>query len=90
MAGFPTEWRQEDEDLMKAVQKDLVDVLLKYTARAHPLLIIYAMMRCIRTLLRKTTRAEQRQIVPVLTAFLEGKPAPPEKSALVLPSNFLQ
>lgn len=83
-------FRQEDADQMKRVEKALVKVILPFRAKTPPALVCLALLRCARTVLRLAPVNEQKELMPILVAFLEGRVAPPgEKSILWTPDQVM-
>ena len=86
------EFRNDDMDQMKRIERALVQVLLPFRASTNPVIVCLALLRCCRTVLRLTSKSEQREITPVLVAFLQGRTTPPpagSDSGLILPSEYL-
>lgn len=77
------QYRPEDFEQMKAVERKLVDTLQPFTANTPPVLMVLSLIRCARVILRKCGKADQKRLLPVLTAFLEGRTRQPGDSPLL-------
>lgn len=86
-------FRHEDEQQMKRIQREVVDVLLKYQGNTEAALPMFALVRCARVLLRKYPKHTQDALRKVLIDYLCGRTEPrPDVSAsgLILPPEFMQ
>lgn len=63
---------------MKRAEVQLVTLLIQLSETTHPLLLCYTLIRCARVFLRKADDATQREMVPVLHAYLRGDINPPQ------------
>lgn len=72
------QYRQEDADLMKHVEAEFVKWLLPWRQKVNPMLVAIILVRCCRVVLRLCNRNDQKQLLPVLVSYLEGKTAPPK------------
>lgn len=66
-------WRDEDFVKMKEIERELIDWLLPRVQRVSPLLALFVLVRCARAILRKSSLETQREILPVVEAYLEGR-----------------
>lgn len=80
-------WDDDDFRQMKIVERAIIDAVLPLVQSIHPLLAFYAMIRCARVMLRKGEPDAQKELLPTVFAYLEGKAKPPgaPASALWLP-----
>jgi hypothetical protein len=84
-------FRSEDVDAMKMVEREIVRAVIPFRPRMDPMLVALALTRCARTMLRLCPKNDQKELVPVLKAFLDGRVSPPEgsdgrtESGLVIP-----
>lgn len=75
-------FKQDDVAKMREAQATIVKAVMPMVERGvHPLLVVFAMARCLRVLLRKTTVEEQKQIRPALYAFIAGATEAPTPRA---------
>ncbi len=82
----PTEWTPELQAEMKRFERAIIDVAL--SQGVHPIVGLYALVRCARVLLRKGDADAQRELLPVLHAYLSGRAKPPgEHSFLWTPGS---
>lgn len=81
-------FRQEDADQMKAIERVLVQAVLPYRESTNPLLVVIALIRMARTVLRLAEKQDQKAIMPVLIGFLQGRVSPPQESSIILPPEF--
>ncbi len=77
MADVLKEFRQPDADAMKAVEKAIVQTVIPYREKMPPELVALSLLRCCRTVLRLCNKNQQKELLPVMVAFLEGKVSPP-------------
>lgn len=70
---------QADADQMKAVQRAITAAVMPYRENTEAALVIMALLRCARILLRLYPKKFQDQFTPVLTDFLENAEAPPTR-----------
>lgn len=81
-------YRPEDFEQMKAVERKLVDTLQPFTVNTPAALMVLTLIRCARLILRKCDRRDQKDLLPVLVAFLEGRTRQPgDPSLLWLPDD---
>lgn len=66
-----------DAEQMRAVQKALIDAALPFRERTEAALVVFACVRIARTMLRLYNPKTQKQLLPVIIAFLEGKTTAP-------------
>jgi hypothetical protein len=72
------EFRTADQEKMGEAQAVIVRALLPMLeVGVHPLILVFALVRATRVILRKTSKDEQAQVVPVLFAYLSGRTSPP-------------
>lgn len=81
-------FKTEDFERMKEIERALVQTLLPYRndGRTEAMLVVFALIRSARVLLRLYPAKTQKQLRPVITAFLEGKTSAPAADAM---SGFL-
>ncbi len=79
------QYRYEDFLEMKRIEVAVVNALEPFKANSDPLLAVIALTRCLRVLLRLGSKDAQRQLLPVVRAYLEGRATPPEHSLLWTP-----
>lgn len=80
-------FRQSDADDMKAVERALVKTALPFRERMPPALVAMALLRMCRTVLRLCNKNDQKELLPVFVAFLEGRINPPGSSILWTPTE---
>lgn len=69
---------QNDFNRMLAIERALVQTLLPFRdGKTESGLAAFALVRCARVLLRRYPPETQKQLLGVITAFLEGKTSPP-------------
>lgn len=68
-----TEFRTEDQEKMGQAQAIIVQALLPMLhVGVHPLILVFALARALRVILRKTSKREQAEVLPVLFAYMRG------------------
>lgn len=83
--------RTEDAEQMKRIEQAIVDAVLPFAANTDPLLGVIALTRCVRTMLRAADTDAQKQLLPVLVAFLRGQmQAPGAPSLLWMPTDHFK
>lgn len=88
MAKLFETFRQSDADAMKSVEREIVKTVIPFRERMPPELVAIALIRCTRTALRLAKKNDQKELLPILVAFLEGKIAPPgSPSPIWLPGD---
>jgi hypothetical protein len=73
-------YRDVDFEQMKKVEGALIQALLPFKATTDPLLAVLALVRVIRVFLRGAPKPAQKEILPVLIAYLEGRTQLPRTS----------
>jgi len=81
------QYRDIDFDQMKAIERELVAVLLPFRENTDPLLGVIALARVLRTMLRLGPDEAQQKLLPVLVAFIQGKTAPPGSGRIWMPER---
>src|SRR5262245_49383169 len=82
------QFRQEDADQMKRMEQAIINALLPFKENTDPILGLLALMRCARVMLRAARADAQRQLMPVLIAFIRGDMAPKNAPSLLwMPSD---
>ncbi len=76
-----------NEAEMRKVQNAVVQTLLPFRERTEPAIVVFALIRCARVLLRLYSRKTQGEILPAIVAYLEGKTTAPGASSLFLSDN---
>lgn len=71
-------FKDEDALAMKTVERAVVKTIMPYRERIEAALVIFALMRCARVLLRLYPPNTQKWILPLVIAFLEGKSEAPK------------
>jgi hypothetical protein len=66
-------YRFADYEEMKRVESAIIDALLPFKATTDPLLAVLALVRVVRVFLRGAPQQAQRELRPVLFAYLEGR-----------------
>lgn len=86
--GTLQQFREEDAAQMRRVGKAVVDVLVPFLqGGTHPLLVVIALTRCLRVMLRKASKADQEEIRATLFAYIEGRTQAPGESMLWTPGS---
>ena len=67
------QFRDADFEQMKRVERALIDAMVPFRDQTDPLLAVLALVRVIRVMLRAAPKQSQRQLTPVLMAYLEGR-----------------
>lgn len=81
-------FKKVDEEQMNAVGKAIVAACVPFLQNGtNPMLVLLALIRCARVVLRKTSREDQKEILPVLNAYLEGRTQPPGSGMLWTPAD---
>lgn len=62
----------EDFVLMKRVERAVIDLLLQIEG-VNPIIMMFALIRCSRVLLRKGDADAQKMLTPVVVDYLKGK-----------------
>lgn len=70
-------FQPEDAARMEHIQKELVRLLLRYRENTEAALAVFALVRSAKTMLGFYPPATQKWLLEVITAFLNGGPAPP-------------
>lgn len=83
MSDLFKQFRQSDADAMKEVERAIVQTVLPFRERMPPELVTLALARCCRTVLRLTNPNDQKELLPVVIAFLEGKVNAPGTESLL-------
>lgn len=76
-------FRQSDADAMKMVEREIVKTVIPFREKMPPELVALSLIRCCRTVLRLANKNTQRELLPVLVAFLEGKISPPGSPSIL-------
>lgn len=63
---------------MKTVERLIIQTILPFRERIEAALVIFALARCARTLLRLYPESTQKWILQLVVAFLEGKTEMPK------------
>lgn len=71
--GIMDNYRAEEFHEMKRIEKALVRALMPFAQSTDPLLGVLALARVMRAMLRKAPAPAQKQLQPVLRAYLEGR-----------------
>lgn len=81
----------EDAGVMKQMEAAFVQWCLPWKARVGPMLMAIVLARCCRTVLRLCNPNDQKELLPTLVAFLEGKTQGPKDpdSAIWTPDQGL-
>lgn len=69
MAGFS--FGVDDFQDMKDVERAVIAVLLRF--QVNPIVMMFALLRCARVLLRKGDADAQKMLLPVVKDYLDGK-----------------
>lgn len=80
-------FRQVDSDQMMKVEHELTTVLVRFKEHTEASLVIFALLRCARVLLKQYPPATKAQLTRILVDFLEERTAPrddPEAHMLVM------
>lgn len=77
MSSILDQWTEEHAKSVQRVQGVIIDAVLPLKAHVHPLIIAIALIRAARVLLRMADKGDQKKIIPVLNAYLEGRTRPP-------------
>lgn len=84
-------YREEDFQQMKRMEKAIIDAMLPFSGGTDPLLGVMALIRCARVMLRAGSKSAQKQLLPVLVAYLSGRMRPSGESSLIwVPGDTVQ
>jgi hypothetical protein len=83
MSNLFKTFRQSDADAMKEVERELVKTALPFRERMPPALVAMALLRMTRTVLRLCNPNDQKELLPIFVAFLEGKINPPDSGSFL-------
>jgi hypothetical protein len=83
MSNALKEFRQDDADAMKLVEREIVKTVVPFREKMPPELVAFSLLRCCRTVLRLCNKNDQKELLPVMVAFLEGKVSPPEGESIL-------
>lgn len=78
--GVLDTYKPEDVRQMKAVEKTIVQAILPFKENTPTILIVLSLIRCARTVLRLATKEQQKELLPILVAFLQGRTQLPEET----------
>ncbi len=78
-----TEFNPADFAEMKKVERALIATLKPFKDHVHPALLMFTLIRCARVFLRQGERAAQKELLPTIIAYLEGKTQPPGSHSLI-------
>lgn len=67
------QFREIDARLMKQAEQVLVRALMPFRENTEASLIVFALMRCARVLLRLYPEATRKELTRVCVGYLEGK-----------------
>lgn len=76
-------FRQEDADAMKSVERAIVKTVIPFREKMPPHLVALALLRCCRTVLRLCKKNDQKELMPVMVAWLEGRVTQPGESPMI-------
>jgi hypothetical protein len=68
----------EDAGEMKRIEGAFVQWIKPWQARVNPMIAAIVLARCCRTVLRLCNPNDQKELTPILVAFLEGRVNPPK------------
>lgn len=83
MSELFKQFRQSDADAMKEVERALIKVLIPFREKMPPELVTLALVRCCRTVLRLANPNDQKELLPLLIAFMEGRVNPPNADSIL-------
>lgn len=69
-------FRQSDVDQMQVVQRQIVTTILPFREHTEAALVVFALLRCARTLLRLYPESRRKELTRVCVDFLEGRTSP--------------
>jgi len=80
----------EDVGEMKRFEHTFVQWIKPWQVKVSPMMAAIVLVRCARTVLRTCHADDQKQLLPVLTAFLEGKVNEPGTGGtqIITPDQF--
>jgi len=70
------EFRDVDAAQMKRVEQVIVEALAPFRAQTEAALAVFALARCMRTLLRLYPETTRQSLTDVVVDFLDGRTAP--------------
>lgn len=76
MSGIFETFKEAEAHEMKRIEKAVIRALMPFAGSSDPLLGVLALARILRTLLRKAPASAQKQLVPVLVAYMKGQTSP--------------
>lgn len=71
-------FRDDDAAQMRRVQRAIIQAVLPFKANTEAALVVFALARCARTMLRLYPEKTQKWMRTLLIAFLEGKTEQPK------------
>jgi hypothetical protein len=80
-------FRQAEIEQMKRIENEVAGLLAKYRDNTEAGIVVFALVRCARTLLRLYPESTEQQLARVVADFLEDRAAPrddPEAGMLVM------
>ena len=66
-------YRQADFEQMKKIEKAIIDVLMPFRESTDPLLVFLALIQITRVILRLADKPDQRTLLRIAAAYLEGR-----------------
>ena len=73
-----------DAEQMKTIERALVATLLPFKGNTEAALVVFALVRCARVMLRLYPEQTKKALLPIMTAYLEGKNQPPGEESNLL------
>jgi hypothetical protein len=58
---------------MKRIEQAVIEAIIPFRASTDPLLAVLALVRILRVMLREAKPSAQRELLPVLFSYLEGR-----------------
>jgi hypothetical protein len=81
--------KKVDVDQMNHIQREVERVLLQYRENTEAAIVVSALMRCARILIRQYPERAQKDLLTVTIAFLRGDDVEVEgENTLLLPPGF--
>lgn len=77
----------EDFRAMRAVQSVLIAALLPFRAKTEAALVVFALVRCARVMLRLYPEKTQRELLTAIVPYLQGQASGPRESILWTPER---
>lgn len=78
------EFNDERFNEMRAVQKEVVLALMPFKERTEAALVVFALIRAARVMLRLYPKKAQRELLEAVIPYLEGKTTMPEESPFLI------